>query len=180
MADDHRDDIERLFRAAGAGVGRYVLARVGDRELAEEITARVFLAVVRNFGQLRGPAAAWLWTIVRNEIHRHFRSRPPQPAPGDEFEDPTAAPPEMASRGETQRLLQAGLARLAEESQQILYMKFFQDMRNLEIAEVLGLTPTNVGVLVHRALRQLRDHMEPRAGRAAAEAAAVAARGQGA
>ena len=70
MAADARDDIEQLFRRYGRGVGSYVLTRVGDPELAEEITARVFLTVVRRFDQVRGREAAWLWAIVRSELAR--------------------------------------------------------------------------------------------------------------
>ena len=45
--------MERLFRQYGRGVGGYLLARTGDPELAEEITARVFLTVVRRYYGLR-------------------------------------------------------------------------------------------------------------------------------
>ena len=42
---ENREKIEQLFVQYGRGVGGYVLARVGDADLAEEITARVFLTV---------------------------------------------------------------------------------------------------------------------------------------
>ena len=83
MTGDQRGEIEWLFRQYGKGVGSYLLARVGDPELAEEITARVFLAVVRHYAQRRGSAVAWLWAIVRSELARHYRRRPAAALDGD-------------------------------------------------------------------------------------------------
>ena len=40
-------------------------------------------------------------------------------------------------------------------------MKFFLELSNLEIAETLNLTPSNVGVKLHRALKALRSRLEP-------------------
>lgn len=54
MTADARKTIEDLFRRYAAGVSRYAVLRVGSPEFAEEITARVFLAVVRNIHQQHG------------------------------------------------------------------------------------------------------------------------------
>jgi RNA polymerase sigma-70 factor (ECF subfamily) len=155
-----QQEIERLFREYGKGVGSYALARVGDPELAEEITARVFLQVVRNFEQLRGPAAPWLWTIVRTELAKHFRSprihRPLDELPPDGEGDPVAE----LERRETAGRLQKALADLSEVDQQLIGMRFFLNQSNVDIAAALGLTPSNVGVRLYRALRQLRGLME--------------------
>jgi RNA polymerase sigma-70 factor (ECF subfamily) len=158
VGHDPQDEAERLFRQYGRGAASYVLARVGDAELAEEITARVFLTVVRRLSQRRGSAAAWLWAIVRSELARHFRRRPTVAPPAD-LPGPDAAPLEEAIRRETQAKLQAALARLAPQQQQLIYMKFFLNMPHQEIAEAAGMTPSNVGVTVFRTLRELRRLM---------------------
>ncbi len=74
MGRDHRDEIEQLFRAHGRGVGNYVLARVGDPELAEEITSRVFLIVVRRYHQRRGSVLAWLISATNSSTLRRASS----------------------------------------------------------------------------------------------------------
>ncbi len=158
MSGDRRDEIERLFRRYGKGVGGYLLARTGDAELAEEITARVFLTVVRRFGQLRGSAAAWLWSVVRSELALHYRGRKSLPLHADA---PTPGPPpdEAAEKRQTLERLHKGLDDLPPDLHEIVYMKFFLNLRNQEIAEALGLTPSNVGVKVHRTLKELRRRM---------------------
>lgn len=160
MTLDRQGEIEHLFRQYGKGVGSYVLARVGDPELAEEITARVFLTVVHCYDQLRGSAISWLWTIVRREIARHFRDRNHQLLGEIEWPVLQELPLDQMERQETQTRLQSALAQLTDEQQEILYLKFFLDVRNLEIASARGLTPSHVGVLIHRALKQLRALMD--------------------
>ena len=155
-----QQEIERLFREYGKGVGGYVFARVGDAELAEEITARVFLQVVRAYSQLRGPPLPWLWSIVRSELARHFRG-PARQRPLDEaLQDTKLLPGDEAERKESSLHLRAALERLDEVDRELIGMKFFLRMNNREIADATGITPTNVGVRVFRAIRQLRAWME--------------------
>src|ERR1700677_1732952 len=75
LTPEQQKAIEQLFLQYGKGVGSFVLTQVGDPELAEEITARVFLTVVSRFCQLRESVLGWLWAIVRTELARHFRGR---------------------------------------------------------------------------------------------------------
>ncbi len=151
--------IEQLFLRYGPGVGSYLMARLGNAELAEEITSRVFLTVVREYDKCRGSGVGWLWSIVRSELARHFRGRRTQPLP-EEIADPRDPPGEALSRRETQCRMRAALERLDEEQQQIITMKFFLRLKNKEIAEALGQTAGNIGVKVHRALRRLQELME--------------------
>ncbi|HYT88825.1 MAG TPA: sigma-70 family RNA polymerase sigma factor [Gemmataceae bacterium] len=157
MGRDPRREIEQLFRAHGKGVGSYVLARVGDPELAEEITSRVFLTVVRCYHQQRGSVLGWLWAIVRSEVARYFRDRRPQISPSEDLPAPLELPPDELARRELHDCLRTAMGKLSEEQQQLLGLKFFLNLRNQEIAEATGLTPSNVGVKLHRALRELRE-----------------------
>jgi len=157
---DVRQAIEQLFVQYGRGIGSYILTRVGDAELAEEITARVFLTVVRRFHQCRGSAVGWLWAIVRTELGQHFRRRRRLAPLSDEMIDPAGTPPEIAQRREMELRMRTALEELTDEEQQIVTMKFFLKVRNKEIAGALGISANNVGVKVHRALRRLHELME--------------------
>lgn len=160
MGRDVRQAIERLFVQYGRGVGSYLLARVGDADLAEEITARVFLTVVRRYHQCRGSEVGWLWSIVRSELARAFRGRRRVAPLPDELVDPAETPPEELQRRETWRRMRSALEKLPEPQQEIVSMKFFLNLRNTEIAEALGLSASNVGVKIHRAVRRLQELME--------------------
>lgn len=161
MAGDYQREIEELFLRYGKGVGSYLLARVGDPELAEELTARVFLTVVRRFHQLRGPGAGWLWSIVRSELAQHFRGRRLMDLPEAHLLAPEGTPPDLLSQAESQGQLRAALDRLPDPQHEIICLKFFLGLRNQEIAATLGMTPSHVGVTIHRTLKQLRQWLEP-------------------
>ncbi len=161
---ERRQAIDQLFRKYGRGVGSYVLARVGDKDLAETITSSVFLIVVRRIEQCRASPAAWLWSIVRSEIARHFRQhRATESLEDRSLADPSPQPIEMAERSEMQSRMRIALEQLNEEQQNLIYLKFFQDMPNTEIAQAMGLSSSNVGVIVHRAVKRLRALMESNA-----------------
>jgi RNA polymerase sigma-70 factor, ECF subfamily len=157
LSADRRDQIEALFNRYGPGVGRFVLARTGDPELAEELTARVFLKVVDRFWQCRRSPAGWLWAVVRSELVRHFRDRrPAADLAGADPPDDRDGPAGRLERRESQEQMARALERLTDEQQQVVYLKFFQGLGNIEIAQATGLTAANVGVIAHRAVRQLR------------------------
>jgi RNA polymerase sigma-70 factor (ECF subfamily) len=164
LLDDRRQKIEDLYRRYGKGVGSFVLARVGDRHVAESITAGIFLLVVRRFEQCRGSPVAWLWSIVRTEVARYFRDRHEAGALDVEPTDFSADPQQLAERAETDARIGDALRRLNDEQQALVYMKFFLDMPNTDIAAALGMTPSNVGVVVHRAVKRLRELMSDEGG----------------
>jgi RNA polymerase sigma-70 factor (ECF subfamily) len=60
---------------------------------------------------------------------------------------------------EGKRELLLALGKLGEREQRIIELKYWGDMNNKEIAEVLGISPANVGVILFRAMGSLRKLM---------------------
>lgn len=138
--------VEDLFERHSRGVGSFVLARVGDAELAEELTSRVFAAVAGAVAQCHGPPAAWLWAIVRNELAMHFREQRPMQELNDRQRDPREMPDQHAEQTEMRQRMAEAIARLPDDLQQILWMKFYEDMPNTEIAEATSLPPRRLRI----------------------------------
>jgi RNA polymerase sigma-70 factor, ECF subfamily len=162
LNEEHRRQVEELFRRYGRGVGSYVRARVGDAHVAETITSSVFLTVVRRIEQCRSSPEGWLWSIVRTEISRYYRDRRQTEVIDLAAADPAPSPVQSAELGEMQARMRQALELLTEQQHRIIYLKFFQDMSNVEIAAAMALSPSNVGVIVHRAVARLRALMESR------------------
>ena len=116
---------------------------------------------MRKFAQFRHSPAGWLWEIVRSELAGHFRRRRPMQHGDQPVPDLGRTPDDRIEQQEDRRRMHSALGELPDEHQRILYMKFFQDMRNADIAAALGLSRSHVGVLVHRSLKRLRARMEP-------------------
>lgn len=160
MSPQQRHNIEALFRKYGRGVGSYVLARVGDVHVAETIASDVFAIVVAKIAQCRSSPAAWLWSIVHSELARHFRNRRPTAPLSNDLPDPAPSPPQSLAHREMQERMRVALSQISEAQQRVIYLKFFLDLSHKEIARELELTTTNVGVIIHRATRELRRLME--------------------
>jgi len=159
---DQRDEVDRLFRKYAERVSGYVLARVRNPEIAETVTSRVFLRVVEHMAQCRQDPGPWLWSIARNELARFFRERKPQDDLPDNLPAAGLSPVECAIEREAQSELLLAVAELPVEQRDLLQMKFFLELKNTEIATALNVTPNHVGVLLHRALRKLRDVLASR------------------
>jgi RNA polymerase sigma-70 factor, ECF subfamily len=74
--------------------------------------------------------------------------------PSDEPAAPVAA---EAVEGAWQRsVLRAGISSLEPRDRELVALKFFAGLSNAEIASVLGVSPSNAGTMLHRAVQKLR------------------------
>ena len=142
----------------------YVRLRVGDEDLAQDLTAAVMERAVSRQHTLRRQEAfgAWLFSIARTTVAGHYRSRRPvvslEQAAGQAAPDP--APPEAIMRREELERLRVALAALSDREQEIIRLKFGGALGNQEIGHVLRLKPGHVAVLLFRALHKLRDLLD--------------------
>jgi RNA polymerase sigma-70 factor (ECF subfamily) len=148
-------------------VGRiynYIYYRTGNTYDAEDLTARVFFRAMRHINNYtdRGlPLSAWLYRIAHNLVanwHRDNSRR--REVPFDEIllVRPSGEHPEFALiRTEEQERLLSIIQCLPAERQQLLILKFVQNMSNAEIGVIMGRTEGAVKSLYHRTLLTLRD-----------------------
>ena len=147
-------------------VYRYVVHRVGDRHLAEDLTADVFTRALRRMSTYtytgKDPAA-WLLTIARNRVHDHFRSgRFRLESPVEqlaELPDAGDSPEVAAERAETGAMIREALNKLRSDHAEVLYMRFLQGLSVGEVAEVMNRREGAVRALQFRALKALAKHV---------------------
>lgn len=157
-----------LYVAYLPQVYNYVCYRVGHKADAEDITSAIFeraLTRLHTYRANRGAFSTWLFTIARNVVSNHFRSRRRQPEVRSlENVSPVAvsgtSPEQAVIEAERLRQVQVCMSRLPERDQEMLALKFGGGLTNQEIAQMMGLTPTHVGVLLYRAVRKLRLAVE--------------------
>jgi RNA polymerase sigma-70 factor (ECF subfamily) len=146
------------------GVYRYIGYRVGDPVLTEDLTAAVFekaLAAFPRYRQEKASPMTWLMAIARNVVVDHLRrlgrdlTVPLELA--EQLACPRPNPGEAVERGEEVARLRYCLSRLAGRDREIISLKFGAELNNRMIAAALSLSETNVGAIVFRALRKLRD-----------------------
>ncbi len=163
------DDIANLYREYLPRILSYVRLRVGEEELAQDLTAEVFERAVAKQHTLRRVEAfgAWLFAIARNTVAGHYRRRHSAVSleyaaekAASRLVAPDPAPPEVLMLREELAEVLRVLGTLPEREQEIIRLKFGAGLGNQEIAKVLRLRAGHVAVLLYRALRKLRSRLE--------------------
>jgi len=160
--------VEELYDLYADRLYRYLLARVGDQDVAADLTTELFIRVIGRIGgyrlDSRRPAAsfsAWLYRIAANLATDHYRAQRRRPQVSLETEKgwslpaPNPGPQHLVEQHETVTRLAAALNRLSEVQRLVVIAKFGEDMSNAQIARWLGKTEGAVKSLQHRALQTL-------------------------
>ena len=160
-------DFDALYRAARDDVFAYVMTLLRDRSAAEEVTAAAFEKACHKAGSYdarRGTARAWLFGIARHAALDELRRRKRSAALDAEPADPaTPAPEDAADRALQRAAVRAALASLGAREREVIALKFHAGLDNAELAKVLGVSVSNAGTLLHRAMTQLREAVDDRA-----------------
>jgi RNA polymerase sigma-70 factor, ECF subfamily len=155
-----------LFRDCATDVHAYAISLLGDRSAAEDVTALAFERLYRSRWRLdrgRGTPRAWLFSIARNAALDELRRRRRQPAV--ELDEDHAV--DLASQGlleqvERRATVRNALAALPLRERELVLLKFHGQLSNGELARALGISESNAGTRLHRALLRLREHcIEP-------------------
>lgn len=163
----------RLYDHYFDRIYRHIYYRIGRSEDAEDLTQQVFLQAWRalsRYRQMGSPLVAWLLTIAHNVVVTFYRRAKPAHSVGLEAEDwPSDEQSEEQLEGAAEARLEYERVRekmrlLKPEHQQVLAMRFLEDLPCQDIAAALGKSEGNVRVIQHRALNELRrilDRREP-------------------
>ena len=152
---------ERLYRSSRDDVYAYVAGLLRDSAAAEEVTAAAFERAYRKrnrFDPQRGEPRAWLFGIARNAALDELRRRGRQAELAtDPADTESVGSPEGAEDSERRLAVSAALERLEPRERELIAFKFFAGLANAEIAQVLGVSESNAGTKLHRAMTKLRE-----------------------
>lgn len=147
----------------------YLYYRTGSREDAEDLTARTFYRALDNLHryQERGlPFSAWLYRIAHNLManwHRYNSRHPQVSLEALRLTDYQGRDPEKAlERHEAREVILEAIRSLPPDRQQLLLLKFVEQMSNEEIGRVMGRSEGAVKSLYHRTLVALRRELQAR------------------
>ena len=139
----------------------YFRFRLGSDADIEDLTSRTFEKAWRGRERYRRDLAAfstWLYKIAHNvglDYLRSRRSHLPIDAVVDIAADGT--PEWDAERGSDLTRLAALTARLPERERELIALKYGAAVSNRHIAQLTGLSESNVGTILHRAVQTLRS-----------------------
>jgi RNA polymerase sigma-70 factor (ECF subfamily) len=160
-------DFDALYRGARDDVYAYVVTLLRDRGAAEDVTAQAFERAFRashRYDAGRGSARGWLFGIARHAALDELRRRKRGARLDADPADPTApAPDDEAERAVRRAAVAAALATLPAREREVVSLKFHAGLDNAELAAVLGVSVSNAGTLLHRAMNKLREAVDDRA-----------------
>jgi RNA polymerase sigma-70 factor (ECF subfamily) len=153
----------QLYRRHYDAVFRYCVHRLFERHTAEDITAEVFLKVVENLGHFKGNEQQfrnWLYKIATNAVNNHLRRTARRNSLlkgasrqiGNQVTD-------CDESAEKLTLLREAVLALKPRYQTIVTLRFFENLKLTEIAEVLASSPGTIRSQLARALDKLRKKL---------------------
>jgi len=157
--------IAELYDRYSLRIYNYVYHRVGNRNLAEDLTSTVFvrmLEAIRTSKAWRSSFSGWLYRIAHNVVVDHFRSgKQDRDLPLEDMTLPSSErPAESAERSITQERVRAAINELTETQGLVISLKFLQGMTNAEVASLMGKNEGAIKSLQFRGLAALRRVMD--------------------
>jgi RNA polymerase sigma-70 factor (ECF subfamily) len=166
----------------------FALTRLRENRLAEDMVQETFLAALKSRHSFAGQSSekTWLVGILKNKIIDHFRKSQREISAEEieaiqNYDDPdfeTAGiktgqwlsekrpadwmidPSNPAETGEFWKFLKYCLSQAPKQIADIFVLREIDGLENKEICNKIGINPTNLRVMLHRARKQLRRCLE--------------------
>jgi RNA polymerase sigma-70 factor (ECF subfamily) len=154
-------EAEQLLRRFEVPLLQYAKRITGNNERARDVVQETFIKFQRNGTVAPEKTATWLFTVCRNGALNVCRKEKRTIYLDEELiesrEDEQPMPFERIERREASGFLMKIVATLPPRQQEVLQLKFQNDLSYQQIAEITKTTANSVGVLIHTALKTLRQ-----------------------
>jgi RNA polymerase sigma factor (sigma-70 family) len=164
-----REEFEEIVHRFEIPLLQYARRITGDREQAKDVVQETFVKFERN-GALRreDEPATWLFTVCRNAALNVCRKERRMMYVDEELiearESEQPMPFDQLEQKEAAGFLLQIVSTLPLRQQEVLQLKFQNDLSYQQIAAIMQTTANNVGVLLHTALKTLRQRYAQVAG----------------
>ncbi len=146
-------------------IRRFFAVKLMDAAVIDDLTAQVFekaLVNIEKFVWKGHPFSAWLYRIANNLLMDYYRQKSQQNFASLE-QQLVDVPEERVSLDSEIRLdwekstLQKFIDTLSSQHRQIIILKFYEGYTNRKIAKILGISESNVGTILYRIVKKLRQ-----------------------
>lgn len=154
----------RVYDALVKPVYRYIYYRV-EPQIAEDLTEETFLKAWQNlkkYKQRKNPFSSWVFKIAHNLVCDYYRKNETTSEIDENIADPQEhlSPERTITIKFTQTHLRTAIKKLPENSQQVIILKYINELDNNEIAKTIGKSEGAIRIIQFRALKQLRSILE--------------------
>jgi RNA polymerase sigma-70 factor (ECF subfamily) len=140
---------------------QFIFYRVGHKEIAEDLAEEVFLKAFTKIASIseNGAFSGWLYQIARNQVIDYYRAKK-LTISLDEIENTLEYESniiDVVNLEHQQKVMLKLIKELAPEQQIVLKLKFFEDLENAEISEMLHKSEGAIRVIQHRGITKLQE-----------------------
>ncbi len=160
------DSFARLYDSYIDRLYRFIYFRVGNEQMAEDLSSQVFLKAWENLGryETRGLSfGAWLFRIARNLVIDHYRTKKehePLEEDGLAGSDPALMVDGSLDAQFEAEWLRSAMRQLTDDQRTVLALKFIEGLSTAEIAAIMGKRQGAVRALQLRGLQALAEIIE--------------------
>ncbi len=168
-AKNTSDAFGKLYDYYFPKVYAFVAAKVTSQDDAEDLTSDIFMKILENIQRFewRGlPFGAWVFRIARNVLndfylrHKKHQTSDLEKAYDVSDHEEKTSPHLKASHSELSEKIQRLMRTLPERDASVLQLKFFSGLNNREIMGVLGLSESNVAIIIYRNLKKMKPDLQ--------------------
>lgn len=167
LAKDDDSAFTELYSYYFTRIYNYVHYRVSDFHAADDLISQIFEKLYTNlkyYQPKKAAFSAWLFSVARNTITDYYRSQMRTQFTSMEISaeliDNEPDPADIVGFNETQQQLLKALASLTRRERDVIAMKFWSGYSNRNIARLVGISESNTGIILFRAMRRLRKLLE--------------------
>jgi len=163
------EDLENAFREWNELLFKYVFVRIGSGKIAEDITQESFLKAWEkreSFDPEKSSLKNWLFVITINTMRDYFRTQKKftneileRVKEGAQEEDIMSGEDVRADveKKDTTDFVLRQMGQLSERDQELLSLRYVEDLDIAEVAQVLKMEYSATKVAIHRALKKLKE-----------------------
>jgi RNA polymerase sigma-70 factor (sigma-E family) len=150
------DGVRALYEQTAVSLIRLAYVILSDRQRAEDVVHDAFLALYRRWGKLADPAGAefYLRACVVNGCRSALRSQRVR-SRHVLYERPAASADVAVLDADERSRVDRAVARLPRRQREVLVLRYYLDLADEEISQLMGVRPATVRSTVHRALDAL-------------------------
>jgi RNA polymerase sigma-70 factor, ECF subfamily len=154
-----------LFSNHYVPVYRFVLHRLRDKTLAEDVTSEVFLEVWRQAGRFEGRSAVltWILAIARHKtfsVHPRLDRLPFDESRAEVKQDSADTPDVILQKRDRSNVLRKCIAKLSAQHREIIDLVYYQEQTTEEVATILGIPRNTAKTRMFYARRRLADELK--------------------
>jgi RNA polymerase sigma-70 factor (ECF subfamily) len=152
----------KVYKEYRQDILRYVNSRVNSREIAVDMTSKIFIKLFTNWhGIEMETVRAWLYTVAKNELIDYYRAKKEKVSLTDIFyiDDSGNTTEKEAVKEIKKDKLRSAIQDLDEETQEIVTLKVYEELTFKEISKVLELKKGAVKMRYYRAIDQIDESL---------------------